>query len=42
MNKKKINIKIMETLTQKETDTLLSNLQKMKQFDFFVDLQLSV
>jgi len=42
MNKKKINIKIMETLTNEETTTLLSNLQKMNQFSFFVDLQILV
>ena len=42
MDKKRINVKIMETLTKEENDQLTENLKKMSDFEFFVDSQISV
>ena len=32
----------METLTKNEEETLMTNLKKMKQFEFFIDSQVLV
>lgn len=42
MNKKQINIKTMNILTTEETKILLENLKNMDQFEFLVDLQISI
>ena len=40
--KKRINLKIMETLTKKEHDQLLADLGKIEDFEFFIVSQLLV
>ena len=42
MNPKKINVKIMETLTKEENDRLLQHLKKIDGFEFFIDSQILV
>ena len=42
MNKKKVNVKVMEMLTIDEQQKLMEGLGKIDGFDFIVDVQYTV